>query len=441
MGEKQVRALERAAYWLTFAAAASILFSIAVSSICLALAIATLLLSGAKLRLPPVKWPLGFFLLWTVVSLAMSASPAEGRPQIRKFFVYLVLVVVSSTFRDVASVKRLLLTIGVIATVSSLRALAQFSWQLQNCGGDYRCLVGERITGFMSHWMTFGGQIMIALLLVAAYLLWGEGKRRGLWAVAAAIMALALFAGGTRSIWVATFVAGSFLAWQWKRWTVVVAPLVIAIALLAAPPFLKQRFTSIWKPQGTTDSNEHRRVSWRTGLRIIQAHPVFGIGPEHVKSHFKEYVPEDVKELPEGWYGHLHNIYLHYAAERGLPALLALLAWLGLMLRDFACGLARAPAGRSEAKFVIAGALATLLAILVGGVFEHNLGDSEVLVLFLAVMSCGYVALEEMGVTGSRDRTGGGDGRIGSGDGSAAGGRGSDAGSQLSGEPGTGAAA
>ncbi len=442
MGEKQVRALERAAFWLTFGAAASILFSIAVSSICLALAIATLLLSGAKLRLPPGQWPLGLFLLWTVVSLAMSANPSEGRPQIRKFFVYLTLVAVSSTFRDLASVKRLLLSIAGIATLSSLRALAQFSWQLQNCGGDYRCLVGERISGFMSHWMTFGGQIMIALLLLGAYLLWGHpGKRRALWIIGAAIMALALFAGGTRSIWVATFLAGSLLLWIWKRWTVLIAPVLIAIALLAAPPFLKQRFTSIWKPQGQTDSNEHRRVSWRTGLRIIQAHPLFGIGPEHVKSNFKEYVPEDVKQLPEGWYGHLHNIYLHYAAERGLPALAALLAWLGLMLRDFSRGLARAPAGPGDSRFVVAGALATLLAILVGGVFEHNLGDSEVLLLFLAVMSCGYVALEELGVTGSGDHSGGRYGRTGSGDGSAPGGREGETGAQLPGEPGTGAAA
>jgi O-antigen ligase len=129
---------------------------------------------------------------------------------------------------------------------------------------------------------------------------------------------------------------------------------------------------------------------------MIQAHPVFGIGPEHVKSHFKEYVPEDVKQLPEGWYGHLHNIYLHYAAERGIPALLALLWWLGKMLFDFGKALVRAPAGRNEAKFVLHGAFATLLAILIGGVFEHNLGDSEVLILFLAVMSCGYLAREKL---------------------------------------------
>jgi len=30
-------------------------------------------------------------------------------------------------------------------------------------------------------------------------------------------------------------------------------------------------------------------------------------------------VPADVRRpLPDGWYGHLHNIYLQFAAERGI---------------------------------------------------------------------------------------------------------------------------
>ena len=113
-----------------------------------------------------------------------------------------------------------------------------------------------------------------------------------------------------------------------------------------------------------------------------------------MKLHFKEYLPPDVTRLPEGWYGHLHNIYLHYAAERGIPTLLALLWMLGVMLRDFWRALQKLPPGPSDARFVLQGSIAVIIAILVGGIFEHNLGDSEVLMLFLATMSCGYVAVD-----------------------------------------------
>jgi O-antigen ligase len=248
----------------------------------------------------------------------------------------------------------------------------------------------------MSHWMTFGGHMMITLLLLAAFLFWAEEPKRPRWAwIACSILiASALFAGGTRSIWLASAFAGSYLLWSWKKWTVVLVPAAVGLALLIGPGFLKQRFASMWQPHGEVDSNEHRRVSWRTGLRMIQAHPFFGLGPEHVKLQFQQYVPEDVKKLPEGWYGHLHNIYLHYAAERGIPTLLALLWMLGMMLRDFWKALRKIPAGPSDARFILQGAIATILAILIGGVFEHNLGDSEVLVLFLAIVSCGYLAVE-----------------------------------------------
>jgi putative inorganic carbon (HCO3(-)) transporter len=74
--------LSRAAMYCTFGSAVAILFSIAASQTLLALALAALLFSGAKLRLPPIWLPLGLFLLGTVVSLIFSSDPAAGLPQI-----------------------------------------------------------------------------------------------------------------------------------------------------------------------------------------------------------------------------------------------------------------------------------------------------------------------------------------------------------------------
>ncbi|MBI3208535.1 MAG: O-antigen ligase family protein [Candidatus Solibacter usitatus] len=406
MAETQQRALGRAAFYAAFGSASAILFSIAVSNVLLVLSLALLLFSGVKLRVPPIWKPLAVFFVLTILSILLSESPSAGRPQIRKFFVYLILLAVSSTFLELRQVRWWILACSALAALSSIRALMQFAWMLKDCGQSYGCLVGERITGFMSHWMTFGGQMMIALALLTAFLFWAQAPKRmaGLWMAGAVVIAVAIFAGGTRSIWLAAAVAGLYLMWSWKRWTVVAAPVALAVALLAAPSFLKQRFSSVWKPHGELDSNEHRRVSWRTGWRMVQAHPFTGIGPEHVKTQFQRYLPADVVKLPEGWYGHLHNIYLHYAAERGIPALLAILWMLGMILRDFARALRRAPPGPGDAKMVLQGAIAAVIAVMVGGIFEHNLGDSEVLTLFLATVSCGYVAVESIKDAGNTER-------------------------------------
>jgi len=46
------------------------------------------------------------------------------------------------------------------------------------------------------------------------------------------------------------------------------------------------------------------------------------------------------RPLPIGWYGHLHNIYLQYAAERGIPTMLMMMWMLLQILFDFWKGFA-----------------------------------------------------------------------------------------------------
>jgi O-antigen ligase len=137
---------------------------------------------------------------------------------------------------------------------------------------------------------------------------------------------------------------------------------------------------------------------------MIKAHPWFGLGPEQVRLQFDRYVPSDIsRPLPQGWYGHLHNIYIHYAAERGVPTMLALVWMLVKMLFDFLRALRKLPPGPADERFLLHGGVAVVLAILIGGAFELNLGDSEVLTLFLAAAACGY---------GARDAAGGAEARV-----------------------------
>ena len=400
--------LRRAAFYLAFGSAVSVLFSIAVCHSLMALALAALLISGEELRFPPLKLPLGLFMLGTVLSLAFSADPAAGRPQIRKFFVFLILLLVYSTFRELKHVHWLLIAWIGVGTLSAGVGLIQFHDKYQQARAlgvsFYQYYVADRITGFMSHWMTFGGQIMIVALLLAAFVFFSARSRRRLpvWLFCALVLAAAIVLGFTRSIWLATAGGGLYLLWCWRRKLILLIPVVLVAALWLGPSSLRERFTSLVKPHGQLDSNEHRIVTWGTGLEIIKAHPWLGIGPEHVKLHFEEYVPASVpRPLPEGWYGHLHNIYLHYAAERGIPTMLALMWLLGKILFDF-LGALRRRAG-PDGKYLLHGAVAVLVAILVEGMFELNLGDTEVLTMFLTVVACGYVAADQATLDQSRE--------------------------------------
>jgi O-antigen ligase len=73
-----------------------------------------------------------------------------------------------------------------------------------------------------------------------------------------------------------------------------------------------------------------RLVLWRTGFKIIKAHPLFGVGPANVKTVFPDYCPQP---YPEGTiWGSLHNLYINQGAERGLVGLAALLTLFITML-------------------------------------------------------------------------------------------------------------
>ena len=394
--------LLRAARWLAFGSAVAILFSIAISQILLALALAALLISGEKLRLPPIKLPLALFLLGTVISLAFSGNPAAGLPQIRKFYVFLELLVVFSTLRDIAVLRGLVLAWSGIGALIAVRGLVQFAAKVQEAhqrGIDFYDYYApaERMTGFMSHWMTFSGQEMFALLMLAAFLFFAppSGKRSLIWLLCGALMSVALLLGFTRSIWLATALAGAYLLWFVRRWLVAAVPVTAALAFLLSPPAVRERFTSLIHPKQGVDSNEFRVVTWRTGMRMLERHPLLGVGPEGVKLHFTDYVPSDIaRPLPPGWYGHLHNIYLHYAAERGVPTMLMLMWLLLKILLDFWRGLRSLPPGRSNRRFLLQGSIAVVIATMVAGFFELNLGDSEVLTMFLTVVACGYLALD-----------------------------------------------
>jgi putative inorganic carbon (HCO3(-)) transporter len=197
----------------------------------------------------------------------------------------------------------------------------------------------------------------------------------------------------TRSIFLLGMPIGAlYLIWNWKKRMLVAVPVLALLIALCAPYELRERIKSVFQPHPDWDSNQRHLIMARTGWEMIKAHPWFGVGPEQVGVQFLKYVPEDVpRPLPKGWYGHLHNVYVQYAAERGIPALIAILWFLGKALYDFRRAL-RTGKQSGQARFALHGAIASILAVLAEGFFEHNLGDSEVLTMVLVVIAFGYVA-------------------------------------------------
>jgi len=406
---------EQLPVWLAGAAAAATVVSIAAFEILLGMALAATLIERAaagtskiEWRWPPITLPLCIWFAGTMLSAAASGDALAAYPQFKKFYVYLMLFLVYGLFRTAAQVRWLAIAWTLAASLSALWSFVQLTRKVQAAAAAhqnfYFAYLDARITGFMGHWMTFSGHMMIALMLVGALLFFSpDFSSRGRWTpwmiLAGLLIAAALIAAFTRSMWLGALGGGAYLIWMWRRAMVLAIPAAIALVLLVNPFAVRERAVSVFQPHGEVDSNEHRVVTRKIGWEMIKAHPWLGLGPEEVGKQYLNYVPASVQRpLPEGYYGHLHNIYIHYAAERGVPAMLALMWALGQALLDFIRGLRRLPGGwraRSEAGWVLHGAIAAMIAVLLSGWYELNLGDSEVLGMVLAVIACGYVALND----------------------------------------------
>jgi O-antigen ligase len=396
--------LSRAAAYLAIGSAASVIVSNAVSQMVLAAALLTLLAARERPRLPPIRLPLILFFLGTVIALLLSPDPQAGLPQLKKFYVYLVLVVMYTALRGVEDVRRIVLLWAGLAAASGVWSFEQFfrkRAEASASGEDfYLYYVANRATGFMSHWMTFSAEQMIAGLMLTAVLMFGAfrfGAQR--WKRVWVFTALGVIGGSlmiawTRSVWLAAIIGFVYLISVWRPKMLLLTPVAGAALWFIAPHSAQERILSIYEPR-SQDSNEHRLVTFRTGLEMIRAHPWFGIGPDMVKREFEKYVPADIsRPLPEGYYGHLHNVYLQYAADRGIPTLLALLWLIGKAMRDFIRAVRGLGPEERLRRAILHGALAVTIAVLTEAFFEYNLGDSEVLNMFLVVVAAGYIAAD-----------------------------------------------
>ncbi|MBI4459195.1 MAG: O-antigen ligase family protein [Acidobacteria bacterium] len=389
--EKAESRLEEATIVLTTLCAVTQFFSIAAAQILLGAALLTLLLSRRPLHFPQrLGWAIVALAVWTLLSIVFSRDPLSGLSYLRKFFLFFVVVLVYNVVQDRRRLWTLLRGIVAAGTIAALYGVGQFAYAYFNLKRQglpfYENYVLHQASGFMSHWLTFAAQLMMVFLITASVLFFSHSSRgRPGWWLAAAAIALGILAAFTRGVWLGTFVGTAYLLARFRRKLLWLLPLAFLVFYLISPTWLERRMQSMTDLK-TDTSNQSRPVMARTGWEMIRAHPWFGVGPGRVEVEFLHYKPASLP-LPRAWYGHLHNTYLQFAAERGIPFLLLWL-WLVVEVILASLSLTHGPGERSRA--VGHAVVAVTLGTMVSGLFEFNFGDSEVLMLYLFLVATAF---------------------------------------------------
>jgi O-antigen ligase len=352
--------------------AGALQFSVAIAQILLTVALfcwlAELIIHRERVEAPAFFWPLLGYAAITLVSAALSADPRISLIDCKQLVLFLL---VPAVYRFVGGARAhtLITVVLTCAAVSAVIGIVQYGIL------HYDQLI-QRPQGTLGHWMTYSGLLMVAIGLAVARVLFDTSDRT--WAalvLPALVVAVALTS--TRSAWVGVCAAAALLFSLKDFRLFAVLPVVAAIFFALAPASITHRFVSIFDARDPT--NRDRFAMMHEGQRMIASHPLTGVGPNMVEKLYAEYRgPDAVNQINP----HLHNNPLQIAAERGLPALAIWLWFLVALARDlqkrFAAG---------SQRFLSAAALASMVALLTAGLFEYNFGDSEVLMLFLIVVT------------------------------------------------------
>jgi len=329
-----------------------------------------------KFSVPGFFWPLLVYAGLSLPACAFSVNPAISFKDARELLLYLIVPITMAAASGPKA--RSLTTMGLLLSgfLSILYSLGYYVFKAQP---------GERIQGFMGHYMTQAGLLLLFLCAALSIFLFSCDRTRWLWGAAIPLAGLSLALTLTRSAWVGFVVASAFILVLYKPKALVLIPIIVGLFLVFSPQPMKRRAWSIFSLNNYT--NQMRIQYLKAGVKIIKERPLLGTGPDTVDLVFQD--PKYGLSAEARSNVHLHNNIIQIAAERGIPTLLA---WLAFMVTAFLSLLTFLKKRESSIFPYSAAAGASLLALFTAGLFEYNFADSEIAVLFLYLITVPFAA-------------------------------------------------
>lgn len=288
--------------------------------------------------------------LLSYVRLTLSGVPVSDDADI--YYSLLLLFFVTLTMVDTWTRFRRAMIASVLSLgVASLYLLREFRMY----GGMYADFRPGFATGDPNYYASS------ALVVLPLAFVWFQSDRRRFWKFAALGTILLILAGlglsASRGGLVGLGVMLLFMVARERKKRVrnlAIAALVLAVLTLV-PHGPVDRF--LHPGYGDENGMEARLNSWSMGLKMVQNHPLAGVGLAQFAPTALRYDPQVSKAFIA------HNTYLEYAAELGIPALCVFLLLLGATFRSL--GRIRRTARRTQ-ELVIYNFAGAMQAGLVG---------------------------------------------------------------------------
>jgi putative inorganic carbon (hco3(-)) transporter len=168
--------------------------------------------------------------------------------------------------------------------------------------------------------------LLVMAIPIAYYVARAEGRRwirRACYALMVMMTITVIFTlsrGGYLGLGAVAF----FLALKakYKMSALLLVPIVGLMIFVISPRQVGERMTAI-RAKGYDESTQQRLYSWDVSWRIVNEHPIFGIGPRNLLQTYDRATETRVARVS-------HNSFLQMAVDAGLPALLMFIALIVL---------------------------------------------------------------------------------------------------------------
>ena len=314
------------------------------------------------------------FCLACLVAVGTSVDLEHSFIHLKKLLQFIVFFWVINTVQNEKQRDLLIGTLIVAGIVAAMYGLSPY-WQAD-------LLEVGRIHGTRSTVATFAGILMLTGLTTLGWFLFHEPRKY--WVLGCAgIIGICLLLTLSRHAWLGFFIGAAFLLFFWNKKYLLIIPLLIVGLLFFAPANIKDRMHTF----GNIGENsfQSRVILWQGGWKIFKDYPITGCGFKCVDAIHSQY-PD-----PKGYlafYRGMHNNIIQLLVDTGLVGLgLWISIWVTFFIEAFKRWQALAEkASQDNAQGLLMGSLAGVIGFLVGGLFETNFYDSEIVMLLYFIM-------------------------------------------------------
>ncbi len=389
-------------------------FSIALSQMSLGCALAAFVVVVIRSRYQPfvgsLKWfylGIAGYFVWLMLAAILGKTPLRSIAMMREEWLFTVATIGIYVMRSDEYRHKVVTLFSVSVGMLSLYAIVQYftliDW-LNLEGFGFVPIPCTAVTGNFSNVLTFANFFSVAGFFILGYAVSSDDpwdRKRFLLVFVASLSMLAALLTYSRGPFL-YMMAGLLVIIALKgkgiRWYALGMFALLGVLTISMPA-LRNRYVDDLSRDVSGVNEGGRLFVWKNSLKVIEEHPVFGVGP----GNFKEYYALQAgPELEDKFHHvHAHNDYLNVAALGGIPDALLFCGlwvvvfgycWIGYRRADFS------PADR---QFCFAALMGSVLFFM-SGLSEAAFADEEVRQMLMFVWGAGlapwYKIAERSGI-------------------------------------------